>query len=150
MPQYVVEEVPDLTIPEDTIIRAKLLEIKDKTIEWRDKQTGEPRSAVLLEWWWEPTGDEWVLPDGRKRRVKGECDARLSNHPGNKFRTWAEALLNRELTVEMKLDTEDLVGLQADITVKHRTFKGKTGEDRTIEEVFEVFPLAGSSDDLPF
>jgi hypothetical protein len=143
MAQRTVEDQPDLTIPEDTIVRAQLKELKDKTIEWTDKQTREKKSAVLTEWWWEVTTGQY---EGRK--VKGECDAGVTNHPRNRFRLWAEALLDRELDAEMAFDDEDLIGLSADLTVKHRHYE-KNGEQRVIEEVDEVIPISGSSD-IPF
>lgn len=143
MAQRTVEDQPDLTIPEDKIVRAKLTELKDKTIEWQDKQTKEQKSAVLTEWWWQVTSGEY---EGRK--VKGECDAKVTNHPRNRFRQWAEALLNRQLDADMAFDDEDLIGLSADITVKHREYE-KNGEKRVIEEIDEVMPISGSQD-VPF
>lgn len=142
MTQRTVEDQPDLTIPEDHIVRGKLMELKDKTIEWT--KNGEKKEATLTEWWWEVQGGEYA---GRK--LKGECDAKVSNHPRNRFRQWAEALLNRSLDANMAFDDEDLVGLQADITVKHRHYD-KNGEDRIAEEIDEVMPIAGSDSGVPF
>ena len=149
MGTYKVEDEPDRTIPEDTILRAVLAEVKEKEIEWVDKRTGEQKSATLLEWWFEVTS---TAEDGlyRGRKVKGECDAKLTNHPGNRFRNWSEALLGRELSLGTGVDPEDdLVGLQCDITVKHRTYT-KNGEERTIEEIDEVISVTSWDDDVPF
>lgn len=150
MGKYTVEDEPDRTIPEDTILRAALVEVNEKTIEWKDKRTGEDKSADLLEWWWEITDDR--VEDGlyKGRRIKGECNAKITNHPGNRFRNWSEALLGRELGVGQGVDPQDdLVGLSADITVKHREFQRQNGEKGIAEELDEVLSIT-NSDDVPF
>lgn len=144
MAKRTVEDQPDLTIPEDTIVRAKLLEIKDKTIEWVDKQTKEKRSATLAQFWWQVTEGEY-----RDRKVRLECDARITNHPNNRFRQVAESLLGRELPAGIEIDDEDLVGLSADISIAHETYE-KNGEQRVAEKVDEVMPISGMSDEVPF
>lgn len=149
MGNYEVQEYVDLTIPKDTIIRARLEEIKEKEISWTDKVTGEAKSKVLLEWWWQVTGGEY-----HSRKVKGTCDALLSQHPRNKFRLWAEALLQRPLPVGAGVDPDELTGMSADITVWHRP--DKNDPSKTYEEIDEVMSAAeggsGSSwnDDPPF
>lgn len=150
MGSYTVEDEPDRTIPEDLILRARLESVGEKVIEWNDKKTGEPKSATLLEWWWKVTDDR--VDDGlyEGRKVKGECNAKLTNHPGNRFRLWSEALMGRELPVGKGVDPEeDLTGLSADITVKHRQYQ-KNGETRVIEEIDEVMPITSMDDDVPF
>ncbi len=117
--QFTTEDEPDLTLPEDGIFRARLEEIKQRTIKWTDKKTGDDKESPILEWWWEITssslGAEYV---GRK--VKGECNQKITNRDGNRFREWAEALLNREIPVGTVIDTDDLIGLEADIVIGHR------------------------------
>lgn len=153
MVRAVVEDQPDRTIPEDTLLRATLVEVTDKTIEWKDRQTGEDKSAVLLEWWFKITDNkvEDGLYEGRK--VKGETDAKITNHPNNRFRSWAEALLGRDLPVGAGIDTDDdLVGLSCLISVRHRDYTNKQGEKRVAEDIDEVLPLSGGimDDDVPF
>jgi len=143
---FTTEDQPDLTIPADTIHRAKLIELKPREINWIDKKTNEPKSKTLLEWWWEIQGGEYA-----SRRVKGECDAKLSNHPGNRFHNWAETLLGRQIPVGMGLDTDDLLGLQAEISVGHRP--DKKDPAKVWEYVDEVMPVSGGfalSDEPPF
>jgi hypothetical protein len=144
---YVMEEEKDRTIPEDTIVRAVLVEVSEKQIEWKDKRTNEDRSATLLEWWFEVVDDrEDALYQGRK--VKLECDARLTNHPNNRFRLVVEALLGRELSLGTPIDPQDdLVGLKCDITVKHRRYE-KDGVTKVAEEIDEVIGLL--DDGVPF
>lgn len=143
--QFTVEDAPDLTLPEDKIFRAKLLEIKEKTFTWTDTKVNPPeeRVSTVLQWWWEVrSSDEY---SGRK--VKGECDAKISNHPRNRFRQWAEALLQRELPVGMGIDVDDLVGLVADITVRHKP--DKKDPSKKFEEVDEVMPVTATWNDEP-
>lgn len=149
MGKYTVEDAPDLTIPEDTIVRARLQEVKEKTIEWKDKKTGEPKEATLLEWWWEVIDERVGEGMYQGRKIKGECDARLTNHERNKFRNWSEAILGRELGVGMGVDPEeDLVGLVAEISISHRKYM-KNKEERIAEEVDEVMSIT-ASDEVPF
>ena len=135
--KYTVEDEPDLTIPEDTILRARLNEVKPRTMEWKDKVTGEPKSQQMLQFIFEVVSDNQY----RGKLVRGEVQAKISNHPGNKFRQWTESLLGRELPVGMAIDVDDIVGLTADITVKHRLSKDK---DRTFEEIDDVIPVTGN------
>ncbi len=148
---FEVEDAPDLTLPEDKIFRAQLVDLKEHTFTWTDykdkDRPGQPvqKEGRTLQWWWEiKTSDEY---GGRK--VKGECEPKISNHPRNKFRPWAEALLNRELPPGTRIDVDDLVGLSADITIRHRP--DKKDPARKWEEVDEVMPISGGfSDEPPF
>lgn len=136
---FTTEEQKDLTLPEDSIHRAKLLEIKQRTINWTNAEG--PQSRDILEWWWEITksssGDEFV-----GRRVKGECPAKLTNHPGNRFHNWAETLLGRQIPPGMGIDTDDLIGLQAEVSIGHR--QDKKDPNKVWEFVDEVLPADGA------
>lgn len=137
---------PEL-IPEDTIVQARLLDITDKTINWTDKNTKEAKSALFLNWKWEITG----AGEYQGKWVYGSCDARLSNHPSNKFRNWSESLLGRQLGVGDPFDTDELIGLSAEISIKHRA--DKKDPEKKYAEVDEVIPLDGGfqlSDEPPF
>lgn len=140
MATYLVEE--EKLIPEGEIVRARLEALTEKTIQWTDRDTRQQKQAKILEWNWKVTKGQFA-----GELVKGSCDAKLTNSEGNRFRQWAEALLQRELTVDNALDTDDLVGLSADIQIGHKPSK-KTG--RVFPEVVEVIPISGSSDDVPF
>lgn len=108
--QFTTEDEPDLTFPDDSVARARLEEIKLHEFTYNGEQ------ITKLEWYWRvlhtSAGEQFV---GRK--VKGTCSPKLSNRPDNQFRVWAEALLNREIPVGMKVDTDDLVGLTAEILI---------------------------------
>lgn len=120
--QFTVSEIDDNTLPEDTFFRARLTELKERTFEWVDQKVSPPekRSATNLEFWWEIQAPE----EFRGRRVKGECKPDLGRIRGTglptKFIEWAEALLERSpLPPGMPIDSDDLVGLTATITVVH-------------------------------
>ena len=118
--QFEMKEAVDHNLPENTIFRARLVDLKLREFSWIDSSQNK-QSASKLEWVWEITSpDEYV-----GRRVKGECDPVLNNGTTrrDRFRPWAEAMLDRTIPFGMKLDTDDLVGLSADITVWHRTDK---------------------------
>ena len=128
---------PDLTIPEDMIVRATLAEIKQRTIKWVDKQSGEAKERDLLEWYWQvQTPEKYSM-----RKIKGECDAKISNSPGNKFMQWASTLLGREIPVGMAVDVDDLLGLPADLTVKHDP--DRKDPSKVWERVDEVIAVNG-------
>lgn len=145
---FVTEEEKDLTLPEDSIQRARLNEVKFRTFEFTDRQTGEKKTGEILEWWWEVTRPSAGLDDEFiGRRVKGECRPKLTNRPGNKLREWAEALLDREIPVGFALDVDDLVGLEAEIVIGHRP--DKKDPAKKWEEVTHVLPC-GMAEDAPF
>lgn len=137
---FVTEDQPDLTLPEDSVHTARLLEIKPRTINWTNADGAQTRD--VLEWWWEITkssDDQYV-----GRRVKGECAAKISNHPNNRFHAWAETLLGRQIPVGMGIDTDDLIGLQAEISIGHR--QDKKDSNKVWEYVDEVMPVDGGFD----
>lgn len=141
--QFTTEDEPDLTLPDESFHRARLQEIKLRTFTWYDKRENPPKEKEgnTLEWWWEITstryGAEYV---GRK--VKGECNPKLSNRGDNRFRIWAEALLGRDIPVGMSIDTDDLIGLEAEILVGLRD--DRKDPNKKWEYVSNVLPVDGS------
>lgn len=149
--QHTVQDKPDLTIPEDFIVRAKLNEIKYETVSGTSQRTKEDYSFEKSTWWFEVTSDNQY--NGRK--VKGEVTSDdgnfLSNHPNNKFRLWASALLGRSLEAGDNLDDDDLVGLSCDITVVHQP--DRKDPAKKWERLDQVIPLDGAfdfNDEPPF
>ena len=145
--QFLTEDEPDLTLPEDSIHRARLEEIKLRTFEWTDRKTGEQKEGQSLEWWWEITSTG-LGPEYVGRKVRGECPAKISNRGNNKFRIWAEALLGRDIPVGMAIDTDDLVGLEAEIVIGHR--QDRKDKTRFYEFVSDVASVEASYDEPPF
>jgi hypothetical protein len=139
------EDKPDNTIPEDTIVRAKLTDIILKEIEY--VKNGETKSFEKLYWTFQvadggPEGT-WV-----GKQVRGQTDPELTNEPHNKFRNWSEALLNRDIAVGFQLDTDDLIGMTCKITVKHE--EDRRDSNKIWERVDEVLPAGGFNDAPPF
>ena len=133
--QYTTEEERDLTLPADSIHRARLLEIKERTFEFLDRSTGKTKEGTTLEWWWEVTKPMAGLDDEYiGRRVKGECRPKITNRPGNRFREWSEAILNREIPVGMTIDLDDLVGLSlaSDELLSRHENPGGAGHDARV------------------
>lgn len=146
--QFEVEEQKDLRLQEDKIYRAKLTELKRHSFNWTDRKDrdnpGVPieKTSSTLQWWWEVQDENLRNPEtGNLRRVKGECPPKITNLPDNKFRLWASALLCRDIPVGSKIDTDDLLGLQADITIRYRA--DKKDPTRKYEEVEDVIALQG-------
>lgn len=131
---FVVEHAPDLTIPEDTILRARLVELAFDTVNYKDKKTGEDKSFDKLTWWFEIVTDNQY----RGRKVKAETRPELTDLPGNKFRQWAEILLAKDLAVGIGFNTDELVGLSCDITVRHEA--DRTDPSKKYERVDELLP----------
>lgn len=146
--QFTTEEEKDLTLPADSIHRARLNEIKERSFEYNDRTTGERKTSTNLEWWWEITRPGAGLDDEYiGRRVKGECKPKLTNRAGNRLREWAEAILDREIPIGMTIDTDDLVGLEAEIVIGHRT--DRKDATKVWEEVIGVLPAVGDSSSEP-
>jgi hypothetical protein len=140
------EHEEDTRFRDDQIFRARLTEIKLRTYPFTDRD-GHPAEGQSLDWWWEITGStEGPAYIGRK--VKGECHPKMTNREDNKFRQWAEALLNREIPVGMKLDTDDLVGLEADILIRLR--QDRKERDKWWPQVDGIAPVDGALQDVPF
>jgi hypothetical protein len=139
MPKSTVEKSEIRLLPEDKLFRARLNSVTAKTIEWADKATGEAKSAELWEW-------EFEVMEGEYAGVKvwGETDAKLTNHPDNKPRNWAETLQGKELEVGEEFNTDDVVGLIADIEVQHKHYM-KNGEERRIHKIRDVVPALSPS-----
>lgn len=145
--QFNTEDQPDLTLPEDTLFRATLIEIKPKEINWNDKKTGEAKSKTLLDWWFEVTSEGKY----KGRKVRAECEARLTNHPDNRFHNWAETLLGRQIPVGVGVDTDDLVGLPCEISIRHEA--DRKDASKKYERVDEILPVTGGfdlNDEPPF
>lgn len=139
-------------IPAGTIALATLEGIEAKDIAWLDKvekgDDGQPlrRTATLLQWTFRLTDGDYA-----GKTVRGTCDSRLSTHPKNVYRNWAETLLARELPVNGNLDTDDLIGLEAKVLVKHKV--DKKDDTKVYVEVDELLPSGGGfqfSDEPPF
>lgn len=130
-------------IPENTLLRAKLKTLEVANIPYKDKKTGEPKTFQKLNWTFEITQDG----DYFGKDVKGETSAFLSDHPENKFRNWAEALLQRKLDLGQILNEQDLEGLSALITVGYQA--DRSDPEKKYRRVEDVIPIAGGGYEEP-
>lgn len=141
---FVVQDAPDLTIPEETFVRARLENIELREFSWNDKKTGERKEGSNLEWTFEVTAEGTY----KGRKVRGRTGTEINNRDGNRFRNWAETLLGRELPVGMGIDADDLIGLSCEITVKHEP--DRKNPEIKWERVDEMLPVSGYGDESPF
>jgi hypothetical protein len=110
-------------LPDDEIFLAAVISIEQRTFTWTDrKDPGHPveKEGQELVWKWEiqegPYKTRWAFGSTRTR-VGG------TNNP---LLDWVEALYGRSLAVGEEFDTDDLIGMIANITVRHETSsKGK-------------------------
>lgn len=135
--EFLNEDEPDLTLPRDSIHRARLVSITSRDVT----NSSTNKTSTWLRFTWEITvpgdglGYEYI-----GRRVSGECFAKMSNRDGNKLREWSEAILGREIPVGMTVDTDDLVGLEAEIIIDHE--QDRKDAKKVWERVSAVLPIA--------
>lgn len=143
---FVVQDAPDLTIPEDVILRARLEKIDLREFEWNDKKTGERKQGSNLEWTFEITAEG----EYKGRTVRGRTGTDMNNRDGNRLRSWAETLLGRELPVGVAVDADDLVGLSCDLNVRHEP--DRKDPERKWERVDNIMPVSSdfALNDPPF
>jgi hypothetical protein len=147
MPSSTMEEEAQWKLPKDTPLQAQLLSVSVKTINWKDKKTGDDRSKDLWEW-------EFDIVEGEYAGLKawGETEDRLTNHPDNKVRQWAETLRGAPFDMGEGLNTDDLLGLPCVVVVDNTTYEKKDGGTSYLTPITDVFPADGfvQSDEPPF
>lgn len=143
---FTAQEPKFKNIPEETIVRGKLMEIKEDHRSGTSTRTGKPYDFKKLIWWFEVQSDDYLKDDGTKRRIKGETSN--SFEVGSLFHQWAETLLGRDIPIGLGVDLEDLIGLPADITIRHEA--DRKDPAKKWERVDMVMPADASSTDIPF
>lgn len=119
------------TIPQGLVLDAELLEVKEKTMPFKDDDGNE---IVKVEFSFK------VIEEGqwKNRRVWGQTPTTFSMNPSCKLRSWVQELLNvPRLPADFALDTDDLVGLTCRVAIDHRIQKKPDG-DITREFVSDV------------
>ena len=132
MPKTTVEEQEKWKLPKEEPLPAQLKSVTEKTITPRDTT-----KAPFTKWVW-----EFDITDGEYAglRAWGETEDRMTNHPNNRVRQWAETLLGTSFDLGDDLDTDDLLGLQCSIVVAHEERTKANGEPFYGTPVVEVFP----------
>lgn len=128
-------------LPAGVLLKARLESFEVKEIPFTDRKTGEAKSFNKIEWIFKIIDGEF-----QGKEVRGETSAYLTDHPENRFRNWAEALLNRSLDLGFVLDETDLQGGTALITVKY--VEDRKDSDKKWPRVDDVIAL--TADDVPF
>lgn len=140
MPKTTMEEEAQWKLPAETPLPAVLVKVTTKTIEFTNKKTQKPDSFDKWEW-------EFAITEGEYAGLSawGDTEDRLTSHPDNKVRQWAETLRGKEFDLGEGLDTDDLLGLACLITVDNKTHEKKDGSKSYYCPVADVYP----SDALP-
>lgn len=147
MPKATMEEEDQWKLPAETPLTATLVSVKTKTINWNDKNTGEAKSRDKWEW-------EFSITEGPYAGLSawGETEDKLTTHPDNKVRQWAETLRGKPFEIGEGIDTDDLLGMVAIITVDNTVYVKKDGENSYLCPISDVFPADAlvQSEDPPF
>lgn len=146
MPSSTMEHEDQWKLPADVPLPAELTSVKEESFPYTDKQ-GKPQT--FTKWTW-----EFSITDGEYAglRAWGDTDPKLTNHPDNKVRQWAETLRGSEFEMGEGLDTDDIIGLPCIITVANlkEEKKGSPGEFYYKTPVKDVFPADAVDHEPPF
>ena len=144
MPSSTMTNEEQYKLPKETLLPAVLKSVEEKVIPYINKNTGKDDSFV--KWTWE---FEIIDGDYMGLHAWGDTEPRLTNHPDNKVRQWAETLRGSEFDMGEGLDTDDLLGLTCCITVDNTEYKKKDGTTSYLCPVLDVFPPDAIADNAP-
>jgi hypothetical protein len=99
--------------PDGSKFHVEIVDVKEKKSTWKDKETGE--HVALLNFHFKVIDGRW-----ENRRFFG--DPRAEFFPGSRLFNWVCALLNTEVQPGFTLNTDDLIGKKARITIAYRTW----------------------------
>lgn len=144
MPSTEMKEEEKWKLPAETLLPATLVAVVEREIPYTDKKTG--KDATFTKWEW-----EFAINEGEYAGLSawGDTEDRLTNHPDNKVRQWAETLRGSAFDMGEGLDTDDLLGLPCQITVDNTEYTKKDGTTSYLCPVLDVFP-ADVDDEPPF
>lgn len=146
MPKATMKDQDEYPLPENTPFPAILESVSTRTIRYKDKETHEDKSFDKWEWVFQITEGEYA---GLK--AYGETEDRLTNHPDNKVRQWAETLLDFQFDVGYDLDTDHLIGLPCVVTVSNDPPREKRDGGKFYPcPVRDVFPEGTTGTEPPF
>lgn len=144
MPESTMSHEDQWKLPKEVLLPAALKSVEEKTIPFFNSRTNADDS--FTKWTW-----EFEIIDGEYMGLHawGDTDPRLTNHPDNKVRQWAETLRGREFELGEGLNTDDLLGLTCCITVDNIEHKKKDGSTAYMCPVLDVFPPDALIDSEP-
>ena len=140
MPKSVVAEDSPYPIPTDTLVPAELVGCESVVVEYT-KKDGSAGSFPKWEWTFRVNDGEYAGVE-----VRGSTEPKVTSASEAAFlplaRPYVEALLARAIQVGEEIDTDDLIGLPCQLTVRHQDPRPrKNGEGFWFNvEVEEVFP----------
>lgn len=155
MPKGRVIEADNYPLPEDVLINARLDRVEYVEIPFTYRQgPKQGQQGLLQKWEWEFA----CLGEYEGITAKGNTEPKITNatEQGGSLklaRPWYETLLTREMTVGEDIDTDLLLGLPCQITVKHQEPRPrKDGDGFWFNvEVDDVYPASDvKPDDIPF
>lgn len=143
MPNSTMTDEEKFKLPAETLLPAVLKSVEEKTIPFVNKQG---KDDSFTKWTW-----EFEVIDGQYEglRAWGDTEPRLTNHPDNKVRQWAETLRGAEFEMGEGLDTDDLLGLTCCITVDNKEHTKKDGTKSYLCPVADVFPPDAINENEP-
>lgn len=143
MPSSTMEHEDEWKLPKDVPLPAELQAVTEKVINY--KRDGKDKSFTKWEW-------EFKIVDGEYAglRAWGETEDRLTTHPDNKVRQWAETLRDKPFDLGEGLDTDDLLNLPCTIVVDNTVRDKPDGGKFYNCPVVDVLPAGVGSDEPPF
>lgn len=144
MPSSTMTNEEQYKLPKETLLPAALKSVEEKVINFINKNTGKDDS--FTKWTW-----EFEIIDGEYMGLHawGDTEPRLTNHPDNKVRQWAETLRGEPFDMGDGLDTDDLLGLTCVITVDNVEHTKKNGDKSYLCPVLDVLPADALEDVEP-
>lgn len=151
MARITVEEAQEFnTFPPDSILHLKVEEVEVRDVEGRNG------SWQKLEWKFKILGIQ-VIGDGSPAEnyenqiagnIWGSCSFKLTDHPENKLRLWAEAVLQvPELGVGYELDTDHFIGreVRGVTSTYEKKAKDKNGNHYIGQQVDSLLQMGHSA-----
>lgn len=149
MAKFTLEEANSdfLTLPEDAIVQVIVDSVEERHVPGKDGGSGWDKLNFRFKILELPTALEEEYSPLIGSTIFGSVSARLTSHPDNKLRQWAEALLDLgELEAGFELDTDMLVGRKARGVVGQWVRKSDQQVNHQIKGLLPLAPAAvGSS-----
>lgn len=133
MPTTTMEHEDPWKFDEGELYPANLTKVTETT---RTITRGDRKGEDFTKWEW-----EFTISEGQHAglRAWGETDSKMSSHPANKCRPWAEALRGDvPFAVGEGLNTDDLIGLPCYLQVRHVEYTKSDGSPGFKEPVVSV------------
>lgn len=152
MPKSTVQADSPYPIPEDTLVPVTLVSVQEVDVKFTYKQGPKAGTASSFAKW------EWnlIVSDGEFANVeiRGSSEPKITNASVASgilplALPYVEAFLGRGLELGEEVDTDHLVGLSAQITVKHQEPRPRRDGDGfwfnvEVEEIFPLHPTNGT------